>query len=395
VKVDREERPDVDSLYMDAVVALTGQGGWPLSVFLTPEGEPFYGGTYFPPSPRHGLPSFAEVLTAVATAWRGDRARLTETARRLSQHVGRGMPLSGVEAAIDIRTETRAMESLLRQYDWQHGGWGGAPKFPSASVVGLLLRRHQREGDRMALDIASHCLRAMAAGGIFDQLGGGFHRYAVDQTWTIPHFEKMLYDNALLARVYIEAWQVTGDPFFRQTALDTLDFLRRELRTPEGGFSASLDADSEGEEGRFYVWTESEIEAGLRDPDELDAFRTAFEIPPQGNFEGRLVLRRRSGDHGLSLATDEREASARARLLTLRAARVRPALDDKVITAWNGLALSAWAAAARALQRPQDLATAQALAGFLLDRLLVDGRLHRTFDRRGLPAGLLDDRRPG
>jgi len=392
VKVDREERPDVDTLYMEAVVALTGQGGWPLSVFLSPAGEPFYGGTYFPPARRHGLPSFAEVLQAISTAWRGDRGRLAETAARLTQHLARAAPLSAIESDIDLGTENQAMEVLLRQYDWEQGGWGGAPKFPAASVIGLLLRRHHRQGDRLALEMATHCLGAMAAGGIFDQLGGGFHRYAVDRTWTVPHFEKMLYDNALLARAYLEAWQVTGVESFRQVASGTLEFMRSELRTAEGGFSASLDADSEGEEGRFYVWTAQEIESALTAPDELEAIRLAFDVRPEGNFEGRLVLRRRPGEVGDSSGSRPEETAAKARLLGIRAGRVRPALDDKVITAWNGLALSAWAAAARVLQRPQDLPTAQQLAEFLLGGLRPDGRLHRTFRQgQARQPGFLDD----
>jgi uncharacterized protein YyaL (SSP411 family) len=397
VKVDREERPDVDAVYMDAVVALSGQGGWPLSVFLTPDGEPFYGGTYFPPEPRHGMPSFTEVLAAIRTAWQGDRARLVETARRLTEHVAHRAELAGGPQALDPAAETRAMEALLRSYDWEYGGWGGAPKFPQAGTVGLLLRRFHHSGDRMALDMATHCLEAMGRGGIFDHLGGGFHRYAVDRSWTVPHFEKMLYDNALLARVYLEAWQVTGRASLRQTAVATLDFMRRELRTPEGGYSASLDADSEGEEGRFYVWTPEEIEAVALDPATFDLFRRWFDFPAGGNFEGRLVLRRPPlTTSGRSAppeeGPDERMAALRERLLEVRSRRARPALDDKVITAWNGLALSAWCAAARALQRPQDLKTAQELAAFLLEALRPDGQLRRTYRLgRARHAGSLDD----
>ena len=392
VKVDREERPDVDTIYMEAVVALTGQGGWPLSVFLTPAGEPFYGGTYFPPVPRHGMPSFADVLQAVATAWHGDRSRLTETARRLSEHIAGAESPADAGGEIDRTAETQAMEALLRQYDWEFGGWGGAPKFPPAGAVALLLRRHQRERDGMALNMATHSLEAMGAGGIFDHLGGGFHRYAVDRTWTVPHFEKMLYDNALLARVYLEAWQVTGTESFRRTAVATLEFMRQELRTAEGGFGASLDADSEGEEGRFYLWTANEIETGLANSSALEAIRSGFDIRPEGNFEGRLVLRRGPVRTGEPPASTPEEEAARAKLFEIRARRPRPMIDDKVITAWNGLALSAWATAARLLRRPEDLSTAQELARFLLDGLRPNGRLHRTY-RLGQPRqpAFLDD----
>ena len=397
VKVDREERPDVDAVYMEAVVALTGQGGWPLSVFLTPDGQPFYGGTYFPPQPRHGLPSFDEVLSAIRTAWQGDRARLVETALRLTEHVAQSTRLAGGPETLDPDAETRAMETLLRSYDWDHGGWGGAPKFPQAGTIGLLLRRFHRADDRMALEMATHCLEAMAGGGIFDQLGGGFHRYAVDRSWTVPHFEKMLYDNALLARVYVEAWQVTGRPSLRRTAEATLDFMRRELRTPQGGFSASLDADSEGEEGRFYVWTSQEIETVVGDPELLDVLRHTYDAAAGGNFEGKIILRRPVGAIVGAASppeepSDDRLVELQARLLEARERRVRPGLDEKIITAWNGLALSAWCAAARALGRPGDLTTAQELAAFLLVALRPDGSLRRSY-RLGQArhAGGLDD----
>jgi len=383
VKVDREERPDVDSVYMDAVVALSGHGGWPLSVFLTPDGRPFYGGTYFPPVRRQGMPSFVEVLEAVSTAWRGDRSRLIETARRLTEHVRQTEPPGGGEPEPVAAIEARAMEALLRAYDSVSGGWGGAPKFPPATLIAWLLRRHRRSPDPMALDMAVHALQAMADGGLFDHLGGGFHRYAVDRTWTVPHFEKMLYDNALLARVYLEAWQVTRHAPFLATASATLDFMLRELRAPQGGFGASLDADSEGEEGRFYVWTETEIETAVDDPRALEALRRHFDLPAGGNFEGRFVLRRKLAGPPTSETQVGRDDPDFDRALALlreaRSRRVRPALDDKVVTAWNGLALSAWATAARVRRAAEDLPTAQSLAAFLLDRLRPAGRLARAF----------------
>ena len=407
VKVDREERPDVDSIYMDAVVAMTGQGGWPLSVFLTTSGEPFFGGTYFPPKHQHGMPAFLEVLDAISSAWRGDRQRLEQTARQLTDRVSQPVALDGNPNALDPSIETQAMQTLGQQYDWDNGGWGGAPKFPQASVIGFLLRRYHRTRDRTALDMAAHCLDAMASGGIFDHLAGGFHRYAVDRNWTVPHFEKMLYDNALLARVYMEAWQVTGRKAFRQTAVATLDFMHSELMTADGGFSSSLDADSEGEEGRYYTWTTDEIEAAIGEQG-FEAFGGEFDLPATGNFDGRLVLRRRVDGRGSTRpvpAEDSltaRPPEAKERLLEVRAQRPRPALDDKVVTAWNGLALSTWAAAARVLRRPADLETARRLADFLLTALHPEGRLHRTFrlgeahhpafldDHAALAEGLLD-----
>ncbi|HSR47647.1 MAG TPA: thioredoxin domain-containing protein [Anaerolineales bacterium] len=409
VKVDREERPDVDSVYMDAVVSLTGQGGWPLTAFLTPEGEPFFGGTYFPPERRHGMPSFREVLEEISSAWRQDRSRLRESARRLTDHVASLSSSPPSPGQVDPGLETQAMEALLHPYDWEHGGWGGAPKFPQASVIGLLLRRHQRVGDGMALEMAVHALKAMAAGGIFDHVGGGFHRYAVDHQWTVPHFEKMLYDNALLARAYLEAWQVHGDPVLRHTAEATLEFLRRELQTPGGGFSASLDADSEGEEGRFYVWSIDEIRAAIEESPDFDLVQAAFDLRPGGNFEGRTILRRTQTDAQVAAVLSKPETQVRAglnrvthHLLEVRAARVPPSLDDKIITSWNGLALSAWAEAARVLRRPEDLATAQRLADFLLTTVGPPRDLRRSWrsgsaghpafleDFAALGAGLLD-----
>ncbi|HMK09334.1 MAG TPA: thioredoxin domain-containing protein, partial [Anaerolineales bacterium] len=402
IKVDREERPDVDAVYMEAVVALTGQGGWPLSVFLTPDGQPFFGGTYFPPQSRHGLPSFSDVLRAVQAAWKGDRSQLLETSKRLAEHLAQGARMGEAAPAIDGEAEGAALEALLRGYDWEHGGWGGAPKFPQPSVIGLLLRRFDRSGDRLALDMALHALEAMARGGIFDQIGGGFHRYAVDRTWTVPHFEKMLYDNALLARVYLEAWLVTRRPLHLETARATLEFMRNELGTPEGGFGASLDADSEGEEGRYYLWSAEEVTAALGAPETMEAFRRAFDCPAQGHIEGRLVLRRPGSVAVPTEDTNESIDEVRRKLLEARGRRVRPACDDKVITAWNGLALSAWSMAARCLGRAQDLTTAQRLADFLLTALRPEGRLLRTYrlgqarhpgcldDHAALAEGLLD-----
>src|SRR5215216_3696874 len=258
VKVDREERPDVDAIYMDAVQAMTGHGGWPLNAFLTPDGVPFYAGTYWPPVPRHGMPSWRDVLEGVAQAYATQRAEIAESAQRMVERLRATARLQAPDADLDAASLDAAVSGLRRSYDAQHGGWGDAPKFPAASVIEFLLRRGERE-------MALHTLRGMASGGMYDQIGGGFARYSVDARWVIPHFEKMLYDNALLARAYLHGFQVSGEPFFARVCTETLDWALRDLRQEEGGFASALDADSEGEEGRFYVWTPDEMRAVLGD----------------------------------------------------------------------------------------------------------------------------------
>ncbi|HEY43462.1 MAG TPA: thioredoxin domain-containing protein [Anaerolineae bacterium] len=386
IKVDREERPDVDSLYMEAVVAMTGQGGWPMSVFLTPEGNPFYGGTYFPPIPRYNIPSFREVLLHIARMWRENRNNLIETGSRLTQHLVKTVSLQPDQDTLDPASMDQAAENLLRSFDWNNGGWGGAPKFPQATTIDFLLRRHFRLGDRLALDLATRTLKHMAAGGMYDQLGGGFHRYAVDANWLVPHFEKMLYDNALLARIYLHAWQITGEEIFRKVTEETVGFLLREMRSAEGGFYSSLDADSEGEEGRYYVWTPDEIREVLLDSTIAEVFITAYGVSDGGNFEGRTILFRPMDDEAIAqqfqLSPEETTrhlSEARALLNARREARIRPATDDKVLTAWNGLTLITLAEAARALDREDYLSAAQSLASFLLDNLFLDGRLTRSW----------------
>ncbi|HET7010872.1 MAG TPA: thioredoxin domain-containing protein [Anaerolineales bacterium] len=386
VKVDREERPDVDAVYMDAVVAMTGQGGWPLSVFLTPDGKPFFGGTYFPPARRHQMPAFREVLEAVARSWREDRARITQAGAALAHQIeteARALP-SGV--SVDPKVLPLALESLLRSYDWTLGGWGAAPKFPQAPVIQFLLERHAFAGDRLALDMAVHALNAMARGGIFDQLGGGFHRYSVDARWVVPHFEKMLYDNALLARAYLTAWRVTRDPLLREVAEATFEFLRREMRDERGGFFSSLDADTQGEEGRYYTWTPDEVAAALAGSGSAEKAASAFGVTPSGPLEGRSVLTRAQ-----EVAPDQRETWTHA-LLEARARRTAPALDDKIVASWNGLALLAWSEAAQAWDRPADLDIAQQLAEFLLEDLSPGGKLLRS-ERKGRagPRAFLED----
>ena len=351
VKVDREERPDVDSLYMDAVVALTGQGGWPMTVFLTPKGEPFLGGTYYPPEPRHGLPSFQQVLTAVSDAYRERRGDVSRQASAIVEAVRHSAELA---PSTDPLTESmlgEATRALQRQFDRDWGGWGGAPKFPQASTLEFLLRMHLR-GDEDALPMVTQTLDAMAAGGMYDLVGGGFHRYSVDREWLVPHFEKMLYDNALLAAAYLHAWVVTGNERYRRVTEETVDYMLRELVLPEGGFASAQDADTDGVEGLTFTWTADE---GVR-----EELLQPFE-------DGRSVLR---GE----LADDER-----ARLFELRERRPKPLRDDKAITAWNGLALAALAEAGRRLERVDYLDAAHRLGEFLLGPLSTGERLHRTF----------------
>ena len=354
VKVDREERPDVDALYMDAVVALTGHGGWPMTVFLTPEGEPFFGGTYFPPEPRHGMPAFREVLTAVSDLYTERRGAAAGSARQLVDAI----PLT--ESIL-----FDAARVLRRQFDPEWGGFGGAPKFPQAPVLEFLLRMHLR-GDVEALGMVTKTLDAMAAGGMYDLLGGGFHRYSVDRQWLVPHFEKMLYDNALLAPVYLHAWAVTGEERYRRVAEETLDYVLRELALPEGGLASAQDADTDGVEGLTFTWT---AEEGV--PEEL---LQPFE-------DGRSIIR---GD------LDE---DLRWRLLEVREQRPKPARDDKAIASWNGLALAALAEGGRRLDRPDYVDAARAIGEFLLGPMSDDeGRLYRSYrEGRAKTTGFLED----
>jgi uncharacterized protein len=385
IKVDREERPDLDDIYMNAVVALTGHGGWPMSVFLTPEGKPFYGGTYFPPGPRHGMPSFRDVLLGVARAWREDRQRLFQGADQLADHIRNQVALTAPGGSLDPETLDNAALSLAQSYDWKDGGWGKAPKFPQAMAVEFLLRRASR-GDSSVLEIATHALRAMARGGMYDVIGGGFSRYSTDDFWLVPHFEKMLYDNALLAQAYLHAFLLSGEAHFRQVCEETLDFIVRELSHPQGGFYSSLDADSEGEEGKFYVWTPDEIRSVLQDPQDADFIIAAYGITEAGNFEGKNVLQRRLDDAALAdrFGLSEDEISPRLRKLHERLRRARdqriwPGTDDKVLTSWNALALTAFAEAARYLNRDDYLEVAMRNARFLLQHLHPGDRLLRSW----------------
>ena len=399
IKVDREERPDIDSLYMDAVVAMTGQGGWPMSVFLTPDGRPFYGGTYFPPARRFNMPAFSEILLALADKWSNDRDSLLDIGNELTDRIAAAPALRAGDNELDPQQFDRAAELLFRGYDWTHGGWGQAPKFPQPMAIECLLRRYARSQDKLALDMAKHVLSAMADGGMYDQLGGGFSRYAVDEIWLVPHFEKMLYDNAQLARVYIQAWQVTGDYQTLVVANETIAFMLREMRHPEGGFYSSYDADSEGEEGKFYVWSIEEINATIEDPKLAELLITAYGVTEAGNFEGSNIFFRASKPEALAeqLSMDvetveKRLAEARELLLRTRRQRVHPGLDDKVLTAWNGLTLIALAEAARAMQNEEYLVAAQTQANFLLGNLLVDGKLLRSWrDGKAQYTAYLED----
>ena len=378
IKVDREERPDLDSIYMSAVVALTGQGGWPMTVALTPDGRPFFGGTYYPPTPRHGLPAFRQVLLALAEAWQERRGDVEGSAGEIADHLRQTAlaETQGSGGALNDDLIDQALNGLLRSFDSRLGGFGRAPKFPPSMTLEFLLRVYAGRGDSMSLHMAERTLEAMAHGGLYDQLGGGFARYSTDERWLVPHFEKMLYDNALLARVYLHAWQVAGKPLYRRVVEETLDFVQREMRHERGGFYSSYDADSEGEEGKFYVWTADEIRAALGD--EAARFMAAYGVSEGGNWEGHNILHVAEDLSGGGHLTGLEEA--RRKLFEIRARRVPPGLDDKVLTAWNGLMLAAFAEAGRVLDRPDYTATAVANAEFLYATMRRDdGRLLRSW----------------
>ncbi|MGW3314491.1 thioredoxin domain-containing protein [Streptomyces fungicidicus] len=396
VKVDREERPDVDAVYMEAVQAATGQGGWPMTVFLTPDAEPFYFGTYFPPDPRHGMPSFRQVLQGVHQAWAERRGEVDEVAGKITRDLA-GRELSYGDDRVPGEQElAQALLGLTREYDPQRGGFGGAPKFPPSMVLEFLLRHHARTGAEGALQMAVDTCERMARGGLYDQLGGGFARYSVDRDWTVPHFEKMLYDNALLCRVYAHLWRATGSELARRVALETADFMVRELRTPEGGFASALDADSDDGTGRtvegaYYVWTPAQLREVLGDDDAELAVRY-FGVTEEGTFEeGASVLQLPQLDEVFDAG---RIDGVRERLLAARSARPAPGRDDKVVAAWNGLAIAALAETGAYFDRP-DLTEAAVAAGDLLVRLHLDeqARIARTSrdGRAGANAGVLED----
>jgi uncharacterized protein YyaL (SSP411 family) len=410
VKVDREERPDVDALYMEAVQGMTGHGGWPLHVFLTPEQLPFYGGTYFPPEPRHGMPSWTQVLQAIAETWRENAAEIRAGGERVRARLSGGARLRPSAEPLRASALDAAVQRLWESFDRANGGFGDrpnqAPKFPQAPVIELLLAHAAAGADLRsssaaaaaarasgrAAEMAFATLHAMAAGGIHDQVGGGFHRYAVDATWTVPHFEKMLYDNALLARAYLHGFQLTGEEGLRSTCEDTLDWGLREMRAPEGGFYSALDADSEGGEGSFYVWSLPELRAVLGE--DASAAIAWFGATAAGNFAGESgrevglnVLEARGPEPPM-----EQRERIRARLLEARGERPRPGLDDKRLTGWNALMIAALADAGAALEREDYLRAATACAEFVLGELRRDGRLLRTYSQgRATLDGYLED----
>jgi uncharacterized protein YyaL (SSP411 family) len=397
IKVDREERPDLDGIYMQAVQAMTGQGGWPMTVFLTPGGEPFYGGTYFPPTDRHGIPGFPRVLRAIADAYQRDRAAVEHTGQRLREVYGAAAQAFAGTGALTAATLEQAYRGLAAQFDERHAGFGAAPRFPPSMSLLFLLAHWARTGTSHALEMATRTFRAMAHGGIHDQVGGGLHRYSVDERWLVPHFEKMLYDNALFVRLGVHLWQATGDAEVRRVTEGTIEWLEREMTSPEGGFHSSLDADSEGHEGRFYVWTPAELAAALGSDAAL--VQAAWGVSAAGNFEGANILHL---PHDLSavaarIGADPADVTAaieRARrtLYPIRAARAWPARDDKVLASWNGLMLRALVDAARAFgsERARGLALRN---GDFLRRTLVSGdRVLRSW-RAGKvqPVGFLED----
>jgi uncharacterized protein YyaL (SSP411 family) len=381
VKVDREERPDVDAIYMAATQAMTGQGGWPMTVFCTPEGRPFYCGTYFPNEARHGLPAFVDLCRAIDDAWRNRRDDILGNAQELTEAVSRSA-LGDIDPSRDLpgtETLTAAYQQLRSQHDDEWGGFGAQPKFPQTISLELLLRAYRRNHAPQAVASVETSLEAMASGGIYDHLGGGFSRYSVDRIWLVPHFEKMLYDQALLARIYLHAWQVTGSDVYRQVLEETIGYVLRDLRHPDGGFYSAEDADSEGVEGKFYVWTPAEIHAALDDDPKLAAAALDwYGVTDDGNFEGHNILNR-IAHRGDLLRPPEVEA-ARARLFEVRERRVRPGLDDKVLTEWNALFLTTLAEAAAVTGRRDWLDAALANATFLLHHLRRwDGRWLRAW----------------
>jgi uncharacterized protein YyaL (SSP411 family) len=392
IKVDREERPDVDAIYMDAVQAMTGSGGWPMSIFLTPDGKPFYAGTYFPDTPRHGMPSFRQVLEGIEAAWHSRRDDVEAQGSQVAEAIRRAAT-SADEGTLDPSLDDDAFSTIAPRFDPRWGGFGGAPKFPQPTVLRWLLRQHLR-GRPGALEMVTTTLDRMANGGIDDQVGGGFYRYSTDDRWLVPHFEKMLSDNAQLLQLYVEGWQVTRNDHFRVIARRTAAYLMRELQQPGGGFSSSQDADSDGVEGAFYTWSWDALLASME-----PATAEALGASPEGNWDGVNVLWRpesssaiadRQGLSALALDVDlERALEA---LFRTRSDRVAPTVDDKVVAAWNGLTIGALAIAGRALDAPTYVEAAIACAGFLLAHLRPDGRLVRTWrDGRSSADGFLDD----
>ncbi len=394
IKVDREERPDLDSIYMDAVVALTGHGGWPMSVFLTPRGEPFYGGTYYPPSPRYGMPSFEQVLKSIAHAYHNQPDDIASNAQALLQRLESTLSMQASNP-LDPSVSELAIQALIRNFDNNHGGMSGAPKFPQPMTYDFMLRSYHRTQRGSTLEMVELTLQKMAHGGMYDQLGGGFHRYSVDAVWLVPHFEKMLYDNALLARLYLHVYQQTGNLFYRRVVEETLDYVVREMTDKAGGFYSTQDADSEGEEGKFFIWSPQEVTAILGE-EEGQLFCEAYNITTGGNFEGKSIpnlphplpeVAHKQGvtlDHLMDVVT-----RGKSLLFAEREKRVKPARDEKIITAWNGMMLATFAEAGRILKRPDYVEVATRNAEFILATLQKEGRLFRTWKAQPGEAKLM------
>jgi uncharacterized protein len=385
IKVDREERPDLDQIYMNAVQMMTHHGGWPMTVFLTPEGLPFYAGTYFPPVDRHNMPGFPRVLVNMAEAYRERPDDVTQTSVSVLGELQRLSVTTASNEPLSVELLDSAYAGILRNYDSVNGGFGGAPKFPPAMVLELLLRTQYRTGKKEALDVVRHTCRKMTQGGIYDQLGGGFHRYSTDAKWLVPHFEKMLYDNALLARLYLHLYQATKEDFARETAEGILDYVVREMTDPDGGFYSTQDADSEGHEGKFFVWDLDEIKTALGERDG-SPFCAYYNVTKAGNFEGKNILHvtRSLENVAASANIDQIElretiAGSRQKLFALRERRVKPDRDEKILTAWNGLMLASFSEAGAILDRPDYTAVAQRNAEFILSNLRRDGLLLRTY----------------
>ena len=386
IKVDREERPDIDSIYMAAVQAMTGHGGWPMTVFLTPDGKPFYGGTYFPPDDRGGTPAFPRVLTALSEAYANDRENVVKTTERLVERM-ESMASVSTANGIPLTEEVlhQAFTGIARDFDDRYGGIGIQPKFPQPMTYEFLLRYYLRTQNAEALDMVETTLERMAEGGIYDQIGGGFHRYSTDTYWLVPHFEKMLYDNALLVQLYLHAFQVTGKPMYRRIVEETLAYVTREMTSPEGGFYSAQDADSEGVEGKFFVWLPQDLAEVLGD-DDAEIINRYYGVTPQGNFEGRNILH--VAFDAATLARDENITAAefdklisrtKSRLLEARSHRVAPQRDDKVLTSWNAMMLKAFAEAGAILGNRGYVDVAERNAKFLLDSMVMDGRVFRTY----------------
>jgi hypothetical protein len=396
IKVDREERPDVDAIYMNAVQALTGHGGWPMTVFLTPSGEPFYGGTYFPNEPRYNMPSFKQVLQAMHDVWINRHDEAIGSAAELTKHLQSSAQMSGGGTLMPDLLD-QAANTITRQFDARNGGWSNAPKFPAPQTIDFLLRTYQRSNNKQALQQAEFTLQQMARGGMYDQLGGGFHRYSVDERWLVPHFEKMLYDNAQLARAYLHAYQITGNVEYRRIVEETLDYVLREMTAPEGGYYSAQDADSEGEEGKFFVWTLDEVRQVLG-PD-ASLFAQIYDITARGNWEGHNILHLQRPLEQIARVTgqpleriEDVVARGKQKLFDLREGRVKPQRDDKVLTNWNGLMLAAMAEAGRVLDRADYLNSAQRNAEFVLGTLYRDDQLHHACkDGRVRPESFASD----